>query len=102
MKTKLICLFIFLSHSFLFLPSVLAADVSAKMIALSCHTCHGIDNQLVNPGLPKLNLQPVLELEDALLGFKYDKKPSTIMGRISKGYTDRELRAVALYFSHLK
>lgn len=102
MIIKSIRLFIVMINLFLFLPPVLAAEVSAKVIGFSCHGCHGTDGLLVKPGMSKLKSRSFQELEQALLNFKYDKKPSTIMGRISKGYTDQELRAVALYFSTLK
>jgi sulfide dehydrogenase cytochrome subunit len=79
-----------------------ATEVSGKMIAYSCSGCHGTDGQLAQPGMPKLKSQPADELEDKLLLFKYDKLDSSIMGRIAKGYTDTELKAVAHYFSLLK
>jgi sulfide dehydrogenase cytochrome subunit len=31
--------------------------------------------------------------------FRDDSRPSTIMGRIAKGYTDEEIAAVARYLS---
>lgn len=81
---------------------ILAAEVTSKMIAYSCSGCHGTDGQLAQPGIPKLKAQSADELEEKLLLFKNDKLSSSIMGRIAKGYTDTELKAVAHYFSLLK
>ncbi len=81
---------------------VWATEVSGKMIAYSCSGCHGTDGQLASPGNPTLKSQPADDLEEKLLRFKYDKLASSIMGRIAKGYTDTELKAVARYFSLLK
>lgn len=89
--------------NFVFLVSpVFAAEVSGQVISFSCSGCHGTDGLLVKPGMAKLKSQAAGKLEESLLGFKYDKKPASIMGRITKGYTDKELKAVAQYFSHLK
>jgi sulfide dehydrogenase cytochrome subunit len=79
-----------------------ATEVSGKMIAFSCSGCHGTDGQSAYPGIPALKSQPADKLEEKLLLFKNDKLASSIMGRITKGYTDTELKAVARYFSLLK
>ena len=34
--------------------------------------------------------------------FKSDKRPATIMNRIAKGYTDKEITAMSEYFASLK
>ncbi|MFW5444258.1 MAG: c-type cytochrome [Methylococcaceae bacterium] len=67
------------------------------MIAFACYSCHGENLQQLN--LP----QPLSsdKLIQTLLAFKYDKKTATIMDRITKGYTDTELKSVATYLSEL-
>jgi sulfide dehydrogenase cytochrome subunit len=42
---------------------------------------------------------PTAFIESALKGFRDGSRPSTIMGRISKGYTDDDIAAVAEYLS---
>ncbi len=103
MKIKAISirLLIILNLGLYILP-VSAAEVSGKVIAFSCYGCHGSDGASEKPGLPKLKAKPANELEKKLLDFKYDRTYSSIMGRISKGYTDTELKAVAQYLSQLK
>ena len=81
---------LFCSHS--------TAEVSGKMIAFACYSCHG-------ERLTKLELPRPLskkELTHTLLAFKTNKKMATIMNRITKGYTDTELASVATYLSELK
>ena len=92
-------LLISLILSFIILP-VSAVEVSTKAIAFSCYGCHGSDSASEKPGL--LKTKPANELKKKLLDFKYDRTYSTIMGRIAKGYTDTELKAVAQYLSQLK
>jgi len=74
-----------------------SADVSGKMIAFACYSCHG--EKLIN-----LNLSRPLsknELTQTLLAFKSNKKTASIMDRITKGYTDEELESVATYLNGL-
>ncbi|KAF3976861.1 MAG: hypothetical protein HFP77_09805 [Methylococcales symbiont of Iophon sp. n. MRB-2018] len=81
---------------------VFAKDVSAKVMSYSCNTCHSSDRPLTRPDRMILKGQDANKLEKSLLDFKYDKRFSSIMGRISKGFTDTELKKLALYFSQLK
>lgn len=77
--------------------SVSIADVPAKMIAYACYSCHG--EKLINLKLA----QPLSEIEltHSLLAFKYRTKSASIMDRITNGYSDAELKAVAIYLSKL-
>ncbi len=88
--------------SHLLLSPAYATEVSAKAIAFACSGCHGSDGQFDKPGLPRLKSRNRQALEKSLLDYKYDRKSASIMGRITKGYTDAELKAVAEYFSDLK
>ncbi len=95
--------FITLALTFsLLISTVLADQVSGKVISFSCNGCHGTDGRLSKLAMPELNAQTAQELEIKLLDFKYDRKFNSIMGRIAKGYTDQELKAVALYYSQIK
>ena len=98
---KIISIRLLISFSFgSFILPVSATEISAKVIAFSCYGCHGSDGLSEKPGL--LKDQAADKLEKKLLDFKYGKTYSTIMGRITKGYTDTELKAVAQYLSQLK
>ncbi|MCF6249702.1 MAG: hypothetical protein L3J75_00330 [Methylococcaceae bacterium] len=70
-----------------------SADVSGKMIAFACYSCHG--EKLIKLNLPKPLSKK--ELTQTLLAFKNNKKSASIMDRITKGYTDEELESVATY-----
>lgn len=79
-----------------------AQEVNSEIIAFACNTCHSSDNQSEYPGVINLKAKPKNELVKQLLDFKYDRQASSIMGRITKGYSDVELQAVAHYFSRLQ
>ncbi|MCQ8118699.1 c-type cytochrome [Methylomonas rosea] len=49
--------------------------------------------------IPSLKNVSAQQIRQALLDFKYDRKPATLMPRLAKGYSDAELAAVAEYLS---
>ena len=75
--------------------SVATADVSGKMIAYACYSCHG--EKLINLNIKQSGPLSSIKLTQTLLAFKTNNKSATIMDRITKGYTDSELKAVAEY-----
>ena len=72
------------------------ADVDARALVLNCIICHHDGAESAND-IPSLEGLTETQLRQALLDFKYDKKPSTLMSRIAKGYSDDELAAVAAF-----
>ena len=89
-------------HFILLATPTFAAEVSGKVIGYSCRTCHSTNGQSSKTAIPNIKFQAADTTAKKLLEFKYDKQTSTIMGRIAKGYTDAELKAVAQYFSRLE
>jgi cytochrome subunit of sulfide dehydrogenase len=70
-------------------------------LALSCAACHGTDGK--SPGaIPTIAGRSAKDIKDALLAFKAGTRPSTVMNRMAKGYTDPEIDALAAYFSTRK
>lgn len=77
------------------------AGADGDTIAYTCNGCHGTDG--VSKGAaPSLKGMPADYHAKALKAFKTGGRPSTIMGRIAKGYDDEELEAVAKYYESLK
>lgn len=75
------------------------ADVEPQAIALNCMNCHPQGSGEADGEIPPLQQLSARQLQQALLDFKYDRKESTLMARIAKGYSDQELAAVAAYLS---
>lgn len=79
----------------------LAGGASGETIGLTCNGCHGTDGKSKGAA-PPLYGRPAENIKQAMLDFKTEKRPATIMNRIAKGYSDEELAAVAQYYAELK
>ena len=77
------------------------ADFQTTLWAVSCMACHGTDGKAEGVGLT-LQGKTSQELTDTLLAYKSGKKTGTIMDQHAKGYSDDELKRIALYFSQIK
>ena len=77
------------------------SDAGGEIIGFTCNGCHGTDG--VSKGaVASVKGMPAQYLEQAMKDYKTGSRPSTIMGRIARGYSDAELAAVAQYYSGLK
>lgn len=69
---------------------------NAALIAANCAVCHG-PGGAGSGDIAKLNDKTPAQITESMQGFRDGKKPSTIMGRITKGYSDAQIAAVASY-----
>ncbi len=71
-----------------------AQNASAQLLTVSCSGCHGPGGR--SPGaMPSIYGRTAPAIADALRDFRDGKRPSTVMVRFAKGYTDAEIEAVA-------
>lgn len=84
----------------LFCTSALAEDeLIGRTIGSACFGCHGAGTAS-GAAIPPIILgAPAAFIETSLKAFRDGERPSTIMQRIAKGYTDEEIAAVAKYLS---
>jgi len=82
--------------------SPLAAPPTAAMLSNACAGCHGTQGVSAGPSMPGLAGQSKLSLVESMKGFKSGERPSTIMGRLAKGYSDAEFDAMGEFFSKQK
>jgi sulfide dehydrogenase cytochrome subunit len=76
----------------------LYAAPTASMLSDTCAGCHGTDGASHGPAMPTIaGLSPDYFTE-SMVGFKKGERPSTVMGRIAKGYSDEEIELMAGYF----
>ncbi|WP_338115061.1 c-type cytochrome [Thiocapsa imhoffii] len=81
-------------------PTVAHADLAdARMLAETCHGCHGPNGVSMGPAAPTIAGFDRQYLIRVLQEFREDERESTIMGRIMTGYRPAEIRRMASYFA---
>ena len=85
-----------------FSATAFAAPPSAEMISFACAGCHGTNGGSAGLTMPSLASQSKTAIVDAMKKFKSGERPSTVMGRLAKGYSDAEFDAMATFFSKQK
>ena len=69
------------------------------MLANTCAGCHGTNGSSVGPASPTIaGISPDYFIE-TMEAYQTGERPSTIMGRIAKGYSEKEIDLMANYFS---
>ena len=79
-----------------------AGTPSAVLLADTCAGCHGTDGASAGPATPTIAGISEDYFIELMEGFASGEVPSTIMGRIAKGYTAEETAAMAKHFADLK
>lgn len=79
----------------------LAADAgpSAQMLSDTCAGCHGTDGISGGPATPTIAGLSEEYFVEIMQGYRSGEVPSTIMGRLAKGYGDEEFEKMAGYFA---
>ncbi|MGD8587263.1 MAG: c-type cytochrome [Chromatiales bacterium] len=72
---------------------------SPSMLANTCAGCHGTDGASAGDIMPIIGGLEKEYLYAVLSEYKTGERDSTIMGRIAKGYSDNELKAIASYMA---
>jgi sulfide dehydrogenase cytochrome subunit len=79
--------------------SATAAPRSGTMLGNTCAGCHGTYGHSAGEVMPSLAGMDKRYLVKAMQDYRSGARPSTIMGRIAKGYSDQEVSAIAAFFS---
>lgn len=72
----------------------LAQAPNAALVAANCAVCHGQGGAGAGD-VPSLAKSSAAQIAENMRAMRDGKKPSTIMGRIAKGYSDAQIDAVA-------
>lgn len=78
---------------------VLATDVNTLMLVNNCFGCHGPNGSSLGPATPSIAGIPKPSFIQIMQQIKTNQRPTTIMGRIARGYTDKEIEMMADFFS---
>lgn len=77
----------------------LMTGATASMLANTCAGCHGTHGASAGPAIPTIAGISTDYFEEVMQGFRSGGVPSTIMGRIAKGFTDKEIRAIGDFYA---
>jgi sulfide dehydrogenase cytochrome subunit len=78
-----------------------AGPADAPPGALGCSGCHAT-SQNVDTQVPRLSGRDAATIVTAMQGFKSGQLPGTVMGRIAKGFSDDEVKAIAAWYAAQK
>jgi sulfide dehydrogenase cytochrome subunit len=70
-----------------------------EALAQPCMSCHGTRGASTQQAIPTIGGQIESYLVSSMNAFRDESRPSTIMARIAKAYSNREVGALAAYFS---
>ena len=70
----------------------------ARNLAATCANCHGTQGQARGDMKPLAGL-PAEKIVAMLADFKSGAQPATVMHQIARGYSDEQIKLVALYFA---
>jgi len=79
--------------------AVRAAD--APPGAAACSGCHAVNPAAETP-VPKINGRNAEETVALMAAFRTGARPSTVMNRIAKGFTEEETRDIAVWLASQK
>ena len=75
------------------------AAPTATMLADTCAGCHGTDGASAGPATPSIAGNSEIYMVDTMMAFKSGERPSTVMGRIAKGYSEEEFKLMGKAFA---
>jgi cytochrome c553 len=78
-----------------------AASPEPPAGASSCSGCHAAGAKVDTP-VPRLSGRSAADIVTQMQAFKSGQKPSTVMDRIAKGFTDAEVQAIADWYARQK
>ena len=81
-----------------FAPNTASAEnMNVPLLAAQCVVCHGPAGAS-HIQMPTIDDLSAKQIKNNLRAFRDGKRPQTIMGKISKGFSDAQIDAIAEYF----
>lgn len=81
--------------------SLHAEERNVALLASACAACHGTNGHSVG-GTPSLAGLDQLYFIEQMQLFQSGERPSSVMMKHARGYTEEEIRLLAAYFSEQK
>jgi sulfide dehydrogenase cytochrome subunit len=82
-------------------PASAAGSADAPAGATACSGCHATARS-VDTAVPRLFGRNPDEIVAAMHAFKSGERPATVMDRIAKGFSDDEIKAIAVWYGAQK
>ena len=82
-------------------PAAAAGPADAPPGAAACSGCHAT-GRWVDTTVPRLVGRNPADVVTAMQAFKSGQLASTVMGRIAKGFSDDEIKAIAAWYGAQK
>jgi cytochrome c553 len=80
------------------IAAAVAASAEPPAGAVSCSGCHPASTRVASP-VPRLAGLDRAAIMKALQEFRSGARAATVMDRISKGFTDAEIQAIAAWYA---
>ncbi|MEH2510077.1 sulfide dehydrogenase cytochrome subunit [Nitrobacteraceae bacterium AZCC 1564] len=95
-----------LRFAFLIAPTIACLGTAAAASlpppgAASCSGCHGV-HEPASSAIPRIYGRDANEIVSVMTAFRDGSRPSTVMSRIAKGFSDDELRPIAAWLASQK
>ncbi len=74
-----------------------AGSAAAPPGAASCSGCHA--PAALGTAVPSIEGQSTAEIAAAMEEYRLGRRPATVMDRIAKGFSEEEIRAIAVWLS---
>jgi len=84
-----------------FAPGAATAASDPPPGAAACSGCHATNPAAETP-VPKIHGRKASEIVSMMAEFRWGTLPSTVMGRIAKGFTDDEMEPIATWLEQQK
>lgn len=78
---------------------VRAERPSAVMLSEPCAACHGTRGASAGPAVPTIGGQPALYITASLNAFRDGRRPSSVMGRIARGFARDDFIAIGQFYA---
>ncbi|MDZ7657592.1 MAG: c-type cytochrome [Sulfurimicrobium sp.] len=80
-------------------PAWAESPSQAAMLSNTCAGCHGTNGSSAGPSMPTIAGMPEVYLLETMKKFKSGERPSSIMGRLAKAYSDEEIKIMVDFFA---
>jgi sulfide dehydrogenase cytochrome subunit len=79
-----------------------SAVISGEAMAHTCAACHGTLGRLGDESFMPLAGMPASQFINTMVDFREGRRPATLMGHVAQGFSDAEIRAIAVFFAAVK